>query len=82
MKDDNPVYNQINEIYHMYYNINDNDELLERINIMESITKYLNLYLRGLTQFSSKSSEIHKLADEYEQALYNEYKSEYIEKKV
>lgn len=80
MKDDNQIYNQINEIYHMYYDINDNDELLERINIIGSISNIFNSISSWLKRnFSSKVSKIQKLADEYEQALYNEYKSEYIE---
>lgn len=82
MKNNDKIYNQINEIYNKYYkyDFNENEELYEKINILETISNLFKSVSNWIKRnFSPKISKIHDLADQYEKALYEEYKRQYLE---
>ena len=82
MKNNDKIYNQINEIYNKYYkyDFNENEEIYEKINILGTISNLFKSVSNWIKRnFSPKISKIHDLADQYEKALYEEYKRQYLE---
>ena len=82
MKNNDKIYNQINEIYNKYYkyDFNENEEIYEKINILGTISNLFKSVSKWIKRnFSPKISKIHDLADQYEKALYEEYKRQYLE---